>query len=91
DTAPWKLFKTDPAGSAKVLYELAEVLRVVSIVLKPFLPEASKAIYTGFNFAPAWDAVRYEDATAWPPRADDLRLDGLLAADGAKPLFPRIE
>jgi methionyl-tRNA synthetase len=91
DTAPWKLFKTDPAASAKVLYELAEVLRVVAIVLKPFLPNAAKAIYTSFNFAPAWDAVRYEDAMQWPERTDDLRIAEGLAADGVKPLFPRIE
>lgn len=91
DNKPWSLFKTDPAGSARVLYELAEVMRVVAIVLKPFIPASAKAIYTGFNFAPDWDTVRYEDAMTWPARADDLRLDGLLASEGAKPLFPRID
>ena len=74
-----------------MLYELAEVLRVVAIVLKPFLPNAAKAIYTAFNFAPAWDTVRYEDAMRWPERADDLRIAEGLGTDGVKPLFPRIE
>jgi methionyl-tRNA synthetase len=90
DSKPWALFKTDPAASASVLYELAEILRVVSIVLKPFLPETAKSIYTALNFAPHWDAVRYEDAMNWPNRAEDLRMaEGL--AEGIKPLFPRIE
>ncbi|NBO91390.1 MAG: methionine--tRNA ligase [Planctomycetia bacterium] len=88
---PWSLFKTDPAASARVLYELADVLRLVSIVLKPFMPEASNTIYTAFNFAPAWDAVRYEDAMQWPERQDDLRLGEALATEGVKPLFPRID
>ncbi|MFQ3650128.1 MAG: methionine--tRNA ligase [Gemmataceae bacterium] len=87
---PWSLFKTDPAGSASVLYELAEVLRVVAILLKPFLPQTAQTIYTAFNFAPLWEAVRYEDAMGWPHRGDDLRIaEGL--AEGIKPLFPRIE
>mgnify|MGYP002778139329 CR=1 FL=1 len=90
DMKPWSLFKTDPTASATVLYELAEVLRVVSIVLKPFLPETARTIYQAFNFTPAWDTVRYEDAMTWPHRADDLKIaEGL--AEGIKPLFPRIE
>jgi len=90
DNKPWALFKTDPAGSAAVLYELAEVLRVVAILLKPFLPETAQTIYTAFNFTPSWEAVRYEDAQSWPLRREDLRLaEGL--AEGIKPLFPRIE
>ena len=91
DTKPWALFKTDPAGSLRVLDELAEVLRVVSIVLKPFLPRSAQTIYNSFNFPTPWEAVRFEDAADWPMRAVDLALAESLRDGSVKPLFPRID
>ena len=37
--APWSLRKTDTARMNSVLYTLAAVLRVVGVVLQPFMPE----------------------------------------------------
>ena len=37
--APWALRKTDPARMASVLRELIECLRVIGILLQPFMPE----------------------------------------------------
>jgi methionyl-tRNA synthetase len=91
DTKPWALFKSDPEASKKVLYELAEVLRVISIVLKPFLPQSARTIYTSFNFPTPWDAVRYEDAAGWPERKDDLCAAEGLRDGTVEPLFPRIK
>ncbi|MFM7148528.1 MAG: methionine--tRNA ligase [Gemmataceae bacterium] len=91
DTKPWSLFKTDPEASKRVLHELAEVLRVACILLKPFLPRPAETIYTSFNFPKPWDAVRFEDAATCPAQAEDLRLAGGLADGAVKPLFPRIE
>jgi methionyl-tRNA synthetase len=91
DTKPWALFKSDPEASKRVLYELAEVLRVVSILLKPFLPQAAQTIYTAFNFPTPWDQVRYEDAATWPARDTDLRVAEGLLQGAVKPLFPRID
>jgi methionyl-tRNA synthetase len=90
DTKPWALFKTDPEASKRVLYDLAEVLRVVAILLKPFLPRSSETIYRAFNFPTPWERVRYEDAATWPERADDLSVAESLR-EGIAPLFPRIE
>ena len=89
DTQPWKLFKTDPEAAKRVMYDLAEVLRVVAILLKPFLPRAADTIYAAFNFPTAWEKVSYEDAATWPERSQDLTLDPGLRS-GVKQLFPRI-
>ncbi len=38
---PWALKKTDPARMATVLYVTADVVRQISILLQPFMPESS--------------------------------------------------
>jgi len=91
DMQPWALFKTDPEASKRVLYDLSELLRVASILLKPFLPKASEKIYNAFNFPTPWEKVRYEDAATWPERRDDLSVSAELREGNLAPLFPRIE
>jgi methionyl-tRNA synthetase len=91
DTKPWALAKTDKPGAKRVLYDLAEQLRVACVLLKPFLPRAAETIYTSFNFPEPWVQVRYEDAWSRPRQNDDLRLLVALEGGKVKPLFPRIE
>ncbi len=90
-TKPWSLVKTDPAAAKQVLYDLAEVLRVVSILLKPFLPRSAETIYRSFNYRQPWDEVRYEDVWAYPGQHEDLRILAALEGGKVKPLFPRID
>src|SRR5262245_57384022 len=52
---PWKLVKTDKAAAQQVLYDLVEQLRVVAILLKPFLPRSASTIYRSFNFKQPWE------------------------------------
>jgi methionyl-tRNA synthetase len=87
---PWKVVKTDKAAAAKVLYAMAETLRVASILLKPFLPRGAEAIYRSFNFATPWEQVRYEHAWDRPAQTQDLRVLAQLEGGKVKPLFPRI-
>jgi methionyl-tRNA synthetase len=89
-TEPWKLVKTDRTAARNVLYDLAEQLRAVSILLKPFLPRTAETIYRSFNFPQPWESVRHEDVWVHPLQAEDLRLTAPLEAGGVKPLFPRI-
>jgi methionyl-tRNA synthetase len=91
DTKPWALVKTDKEAAKRVLYDLAEQIRVVSILLKPFLPRTAETLYTSFNFPQPWAQVRYEDAWSRPRQADDLRLLAKLEGGKVKPLFPRID
>ncbi|MDB2414790.1 methionine--tRNA ligase [Rickettsiales bacterium] len=39
--APWKLKKEDPKRMGEVLYALAETIRVIAILLQPFIPESA--------------------------------------------------
>lgn len=83
ETAPWKLAK-DPGAAEKldeVLYSLAESLRIISILITPFIPESA-------------DAIRSQLAWAGPVDMDQCGWGGL--ADGHQlgepvPVFPRIE
>jgi methionyl-tRNA synthetase len=90
EKAPWKLVKADKEAARQVLFDLAEPLRVASILLKPFLPRGAEAIYRSFNFARPWDEVRYADAAAPAAPAEDLRLLAKLEGGKVKPLYPRI-
>jgi methionyl-tRNA synthetase len=88
-TEPWKLVKTDLAAAKRVLYDSAEQLRVVAILLKPFLPRTSEKIYRSFNFKQPWERVRLESVWVHPGQAEDLQV---LAGTGpVQALFPRIK
>jgi methionyl-tRNA synthetase len=89
-TEPWKLVKTDKEAARRVLFDLVEQLRVVSILLKPFLPRSAEVIYRSFNFPEPWEQVRYADAWDRPRETTDLRLVAQLESGKPKPLFPRI-
>jgi len=44
DTAPFKLFKTDPKRAETIVYVSLDVLRVSSVLLSPVMPEKTKII-----------------------------------------------
>ncbi len=91
-TEPFKLIKTDREACRHVLLNLADFVRVVAILIKPFLPSTAETFYRAFNFAEVkpWDAVAYVDAAsaALPP---DTRVTGDLVGGKPTPLFPKIE
>ncbi len=88
EQAPWGLAK-DPVKAnqlANVLYNLAETLRLVGVMLTPFLIHTPEKIWEQLGLEPS--AVRtdaWEKATTWGelPSGTEIRR-------GA-PLFPRIE
>ncbi len=88
---PWKLVKSDRQAAGKVLFALAEQLRIIAIVLKPFLPATAETFYRSFNFPQPWETVRFQDAWQRPPHPEDLVLQAQLEGDKVKPLFPRIK
>jgi methionyl-tRNA synthetase len=87
---PWKLVKSDKDAARRVLYDLVEQLRCVSILLKPFLPRTAATIYQSFNFKQPWEQVRHEDVWVHPGQGEDLRVLAALDGGKVKPLFPRI-
>ncbi len=86
ETRPWILAKDEGqnASLANVLYHLAAALRVVAVLLQPFMPTTAQAIFEALNITEAgqktWSSAT--DFTAYRPA-------GPVAA--ARPLFPRID
>src|SRR5262249_40536296 len=87
---PWKLVKSDADAAKRVLYDLIEQLRCISILLKPFLPRIAEKIYRSFNFPKPWEEVRHEDVWVHPLQEEDLRVTAELKGGKPRPLLPRI-
>jgi methionyl-tRNA synthetase len=92
ETQPFKLAKTDLDACKAVLVNLAEVVRVVAVLIKPFLPATAETFYQAFNHADgkAWDEVSYADVLN-RPLVDALHVTAALVAGKPAPLFPKIE
>jgi methionyl-tRNA synthetase len=102
EQAPWKLAKeaaADPAAAAALdatLGDLAEGLRLLSVLLYPFIPETALAIRErlGLGANGAGDGATGAGAAMSGPSWDEARW-GLLPAGlsviGGPALFPRIE
>ena len=88
--APWKLAK-DPARGAEleaVLYQLAESLRIIAILVSPVLPKAAHGIFDQLNWKPelVGDDRRFRlDEATWGGLPDGH------VVNAPTPLFPRIE
>ncbi len=85
ETTPWALGKdeTKHARLAAVIYNLCESLRIVSVLITPFLPETAPKIQA--QLGAKADVLTYESASQW----------GMLPADAVirkgETLFPRID
>jgi methionyl-tRNA synthetase len=90
-TAPFKLARTDLAACKSVLINLAEALRVIAILIKPFLPATAEVFYRSFNFEEtgAWAQVGFDDALR-PAVLADLHVTAALHSGKPAPLFPKI-
>ncbi len=91
-TKPFTLAKTDLDATKIVLVNLAEALRVIAILIKPFLPETAAIFYRAFNFdgGQPWDSANYA-STLERPRGADLVVTAELVAGKPAPLFPKID
>ncbi|WP_283607057.1 methionine--tRNA ligase [Faecalispora anaeroviscerum] len=85
ETTPWVLDKDEnkKARLACVMYHLCEALRVISILVTPFVPNTAPKIQEQLGVGP--EVLGYENAATW----------GLLPADAVitkgETLFPRID
>lgn len=85
ETMPWALGK-DPEKAprlAAVLYNLCECLRIVSILITPFMPETAPKIQA--QIGAGVSVCNWESAGQW-----GLLSDGALISKG-ETLFPRID
>jgi len=86
ESAPWVLAKEESkkAELANVLYNLAEVLRIVAIAIKPVMPNTPKFIYEGLN-------ITDEKIKTWDSGKEFGLLNREVIVTKAAPAFPRVD
>jgi methionyl-tRNA synthetase len=86
ETMPWVLAKTEENRPrlAAVMYNLAESLRIVSILLQPFMPETPEKIWQQLGIAGS-SALEWENAGKW-----GVYPEGVSVNKGDV-IFPRID
>lgn len=88
ETQPWVLAK-DPekeAVLAGVLYHIAESLRIISILIQPFMTKTPALIWKQFNIDPENEVLlSWESARSWGLLAHDFSVEK------GEVIFPRID
>ncbi len=86
ETMPWLIAKdeTKKARLATILYNLAESIRIISILINPFMPATSSLI---------WEQIGIKDKTEvnWDSSKEWGYLDEQFETKKGKLLFPRID
>ncbi len=87
ETAPWKLAKdeTQKQTLTNVLYNLAESLRIIAILISPFMPVTSRRIFEQLQIAQDFDKMQFADAEFFG------KLENNHVVGKPEQLFPRIE
>lgn len=92
---PWSLAKTDRPECLKVLRNLAVCLRIVSVLLKAYLPKTAETIYDSFIWPDdvRWDEANWEFLTKlWADNYEGLEesfsLNPRALVGGEKPKYP---
>ncbi len=85
--APWELAKKDDKKERlmTVLYNLAEALRVITLVLRPVMPTAAARMAEALGLAAELERATLETAARW-----GLTRPGTMIGTGAQ-LFPRLD
>ena len=86
ETMPWVLAKEEANKPklAGVLYTLAEAIRIVSIMIEPFMPQTPEKIWVQFG-------IERGDVTAWDTIHTFGTLTRTLTAKKGDNMFPRID
>lgn len=87
ETMPWTLAK-DPAQKDRlntVLYNLAEVMRIVAILISPFMPDTALKIWQQLGCEAEFKEQTLKAAQGWG------RLPAGTKVGKPQPIFPRIE
>jgi len=85
ETIPWSLAK-DPYKKnrlASVLHHLMESIRIVSIVIEPFMPETPEKVRLALNIP--------NELTGWEDSKIFARRPWAMQVTAALPIFPRID
>jgi methionyl-tRNA synthetase len=81
DSEPWKTVKSNPEQAANCLYLCNQLSKVISILIKPYLPIKSHEIESILNLDP--------NGVGWDQAADFMEVGSALIK--SKPLFIKID
>ena len=86
ETMPWVLAKDEAnfPKLANVLYTLSEAIRIVSIMIEPFMPRTPEKIWAQFG-------ITRGEVTAWDTIHEFGTLTRTLTAKKGENMFPRID
>lgn len=89
ETAPWLLAKSENPEDRKclsgVMYTLLEGIRIVSILIEPFMPDTPRKIQSQLGLEGREEILNWKSASSW-----GLYPDGAEVHKG-EVLFPRID
>ena len=85
EVSPWDLYKDDKDRLGTALYYLCECIRIVALVLRPFMVRTPSLIWNALGMPGKIDESRWDSASEWR-----VARPGQVTHRG-KPLFPRIE
>jgi len=87
ETAPWALAKDEKKKPRldTVLYSLAETLRIVAILITPFMPVTGPKIWAQLGLTSDFKAITLDDVKGWG------KLPAGVVVAKPEPIFPRIE
>lgn len=87
ETGPWALAKEEAKRGRlnTVLYNLAETLRIISILIYPLMPVTGPKIWEQLGMEQEFGTVSFEDAKGWG------KLPAGTTVGKPEPIFPRIE
>jgi len=86
ETQPWALAKDEAKSSelASVMHHLAESLRLISIMLQPFLTHAPREMWRQLGLTEG-------ELTSWESMRNFGRIPGGTTVSKGTPIFPRLE
>ncbi len=87
ETMPWVLAKdnSNKERLAAVLYNLAESIRIISILIQPFMPETPKKIWRQLGINENSDVVSWDSTRRWDVYPLDVKVCR------GEVIFPRID
>ncbi|MBR1697468.1 MAG: methionine--tRNA ligase, partial [Anaerovibrio sp.] len=87
ETAPWALAKDESKKQelANVMYNLIESMRVISVMISPYMPVTAEKVWQQLNIPGDFKDVRLDDIKNWGGTPAGMHIGE------AQQLFPRIE
>lgn len=87
ESAPWALAKDESKKEQlnSVLYNLSEIIRIVAVIITPFMPTLPEKVYTQMGMADKTEFQTWDSIATWGNFPAGVKINRGL------PLFPRIE